>query len=195
MDQRKDAETRFWIPDRDSLGNPVDKRLSEAAQNIWERARLVVLRYLGDDEDAADILEAAVDSVSRVMNSPNSIEFFKAYLLRSVARESIRRSRRYRRLQYMDGKEIERLAGAVSADIEKQLDDAKRMQIFRACLDERGRIVYDLRRLDFDWRSIAKFTGYSDAHSAKVQFRKKIEKALKRFRAYHDLRLRPPSGV
>ena len=53
-------------------------------------------------------------------------------------------------------------------------------------------MMYDLRVLEYDWRSIAKLTGYADAHSAEVQFGKKIDKALDRFRAYHKSRLKPP---
>ena len=58
MDQRNDAQTRLWIPTRDSLGNEVDARLIRAAHRIWDRARLVVIRYLADDTDAA--LDGAV---------------------------------------------------------------------------------------------------------------------------------------
>jgi DNA-directed RNA polymerase specialized sigma24 family protein len=195
MNQRKEAHKRLWIRDRDSLGNTVDHRLIEAAHRVWERARLVVIRYLGEDTEAPDILEAAVDCASRVMGNRQSIHFFEAYLLRSVARESIRRLRRNRRIEYVDSADIERLAGAVSADVERQLDDAKRIEVFRACMDARGRTMYDLRVLDFDWRLIASLTGYADAHSAEVQFRKKIDKALERFRAYHNSRLKPQSSV
>ena len=34
--------------------------------------------------------------------------------------------------------------------------------------------------LKYDWRSIAKAMDYSDAHTAEVQFRKKLSRALKR---------------
>jgi hypothetical protein len=54
--------------------------------------------------------------------------------------------------------------------------------------------MYDLRVLEYDWRSIAKLTGYEDAHSAEVQFGKKIDKALDRFRAHHKSRLKAPGG-
>ena len=49
MNQRKDAQTRLWIRNRDSLGQMVDRGLIEAAHRIWERARLVVIRYLAED--------------------------------------------------------------------------------------------------------------------------------------------------
>ena len=195
MNQRKDAHTRLWIRDRDSLGNTVDHRLIEAAHRVWDRSRMVVMRYLAEDTEAPEILEAAVDSASRAMRNRQSIQFFEAYLLRSVARESVRRLRRNQRIQYVDSADLERLAGPASTDLDRQLDDARRIEVFRACMDEHGRTMYDLRVLDFDWRSIARLMGYADAHSAEVQFRKKIDKALDRFQAYHDSRLKPQSSV
>ena len=66
----------------------------------------------------------------------------------------------------------ERLAGAAPIDLDRQLDDAKRIEVFRACMDDHGRMMYDLRVLDYDWRSVAKLMGYADAHSAEVQFGK-----------------------
>ncbi len=194
MNQRKEAQTRLWIRDRDSLGNAVDLRLIEAAHRVWERARLVVIRYLAEDTEAPEILEAAVDSASRAMRNHQPIQFFEAYLLRSVARESVRRLRKNRRIDYLANADLERLAGAVSADLDRQLDDTKQIEIFRACMDEQGRIMYDLRVLDFDWRAIARLTGYADAHSAEVQFRKKFGRALDRFRANCDLRPKPQSS-
>jgi DNA-directed RNA polymerase specialized sigma24 family protein len=195
MNQRKDAQTRLWIQNRDSLGQMVDRGLIEAAHRVWERARLVVIRYLAEDTEAPEILEAAVDSASRAMGNHQSIQFFEAYLLRSVAREAIRRLRRNQRITYFENADLDRLAGAVSPiDLDRQLDDARRIEVFRACMDEHGRMMYDLRVLDHDWRSIATLMGYRDAHSAEVQFGKKVDKALARFRAYHQSRLKPPGG-
>jgi len=194
MNQRNDAQKRLWIRNRDSLGNLVDHGLIEAAHRVWERARLVVIRYLAEDTEAPEILEDAVDSASRVLGKRQSIQFFEAYLLRSVARESVRRLRRSRRISYLDNADLERLAGTVSSDLDRELDEAKRIEVFRACIDEQGLTMYDLRLLNYDWRSIARLTGYSDAHSAEVQFRKKIDKAVDRLWAYYNSRLKPPSS-
>ena len=194
MNQGKDAQKRLWIRNRDSLGNTVDHRLIEAAHRVWERARLVVIRYLAEDTEAPEILEAAVDSASRIMGNRQSIQFFEAYLLRSVARESVRRLRRSQRISYLDNADLERLAGSVSNDLDRELDETKRIEVFRACMDKHGRTMYDLRVLNYDWRSIARLTGYSDAHSAEVQFRKKFDRALDRFRAHYNSRLKPPCG-
>jgi DNA-directed RNA polymerase specialized sigma24 family protein len=195
MKQPKEAQKRLWIRDRDSLGNAVDRRLIEAAHGVWDRARLLVIRYLAEDTEAAEILEAAVDSASRALSRRESIQFFDRYLLRSVARECIRRHRRNQRIEYVDSANMERLAGALSTDVDGQLDDAKRIEALRACMDERGRTMYDLRVLGFKWRSIARLTGYADAHTAEVQFRRKIDKALERLRACHEARLNPQSSI
>jgi len=125
MNQRKDAQTRLWIRNRDSLGQMVDRGLIEAAHRVWERARLVVIRYLAEDTEASEILEAAVDSASCAMGNHQPIQFFEAYLLRSVAREAIRRLRRNQRIAYVENADLERLAGCVSPiDLDRQLDDA-----------------------------------------------------------------------
>jgi DNA-directed RNA polymerase specialized sigma24 family protein len=128
------------------------------------------------------------------MDTPESIEFFEAYLLKSVTREAIHRRKRYRRVVYVERKDLERLAGAVSTDVERRLDEAKLIEIFRACLDARGRAMFDMRVLHFDWRWIAKLTGYADARSAQTQFSKKCDRALERFQAHHGSRLKPQSS-
>jgi DNA-directed RNA polymerase specialized sigma24 family protein len=193
MNYMEEPQKRLWIRDRDSLGNIVDQRLIDAAYRVWERARLLVIRYLTEDMEAPEILEAIVESASRAMHNGKSIEFFDAYLLTAVAHEAGRRSRKYRRLQYVDRTIIEQLAGYVSTDIVQQLDDAQRIELLRACMDERGRTMFDLRVLEYDWRLIAKLTQYADAHSAEVQFNKKMHKALQRFRTHDVSRLKPRS--
>jgi hypothetical protein len=193
MDQQKDFTTRVNIGDRDSLGKTIDLRLIAAAQAVWERACLLVIRYLAEDTEAPEILETVVDAASRAMAKNKPIKFFEAYLLTAVARESLRRRRKNRRIQYLDGADLERLARPVSTDLDRQLDNAERLKIFRACMDPGGRTMYDFRTMDFGWRWIAELMGYADAHSAEVQFDKKMDKALERYRVYHNSRLKRQS--
>jgi hypothetical protein len=193
MDQQKDFKTRVNIGNEDSLGHTIDLRLIAAAQAVWERACLLVIRYLADDTEAPEILETVVDAASRAMAKNKPIKSFEAYLLKGVARQSLRRRRRNQRIRYVDGAVLERLAGPVSTDRDRELDNAKRLKIFRACMDEDGRTMYDFRTLDFGWRWIAELMGYADAHSAEVQYGKKMDKALERYRSYHNTRLKPQS--
>jgi DNA-directed RNA polymerase specialized sigma24 family protein len=190
MGKRRDGQVRFWIQGRDSLGNVVDQRLVEAANRVWERARLTVMRYLADDTEAPEIFEAAVDSASRALANHHAIQHPEAYLIRSVAREAIRRYKKNQRIVYVDPDELERLAGSASVDLDYKLDDARRVDVLRGCMDEKGCAMFDLRVLGFGWAHIADLLGLADAHSAEVQFRKKIDKALTRFRACHVPRLK-----
>jgi hypothetical protein len=191
MKHRQDAQTNFWIGNRDSHGNEVDDRLIEAAHRIWDRARQIVIRYLADDADTAEMVEAAVDAASLISNR-NKIECVEAYLLRSIARESVKRLRRNQRISYMDNGSLELLAAPVSMDMEKRLDENKQLEIFRACMDDACERMFDLRVLGRGWRYIAQKLGYSNAHTAEVQFRKRIDQALRRMQVHHGARITPP---
>ena len=191
MGHRQDAQANFWVGNRDSHGNEFDDRLIETAHRIWDRARQIVMRYLADDADTAEIVEAAVDAAS-LISYRNKIECIEAYLLRCIARESVRRLRRNQRISYVDNGSLERLAPPVSMEMEKRLDESKQLEVFRACMDEVCEKMFDLRVLGRGWRHIAKKLGYSNAHTAEVQFRKRVDQALRRMQVHHSSRITPP---
>jgi hypothetical protein len=110
------------------------------------------------------------------------IQSFDAYLLSSVRRQSFRRSKKHRRIQYVDGARLDRFTSAVSPNPERKLDDAKRIELLRACMDEQGLTMFDLRLMGFTWKQIASYSGHADGHSAEVVFRRKMDRALERFR-------------
>jgi hypothetical protein len=183
------AKSPFWVRNPDSLGNDVSADLMDAAERIWERARLVVTRYLADDTEAAEILERAVDAASRAQNGNGAISHIDAYLLKSIARESIRRSRTRPALIPIPDADLERLASSTHHDRERQLDDHKLMMLLRASLDSKGRQMLEYRLLEFDWSRIASAVGYGSAHSAEVQFRKKLDQALARMEIHHGVKV------
>ncbi len=166
--------------------------LIDAAERIWERARLIVIRYLADETEAAEILERAVDAASRAQNGNGTISHIEAYLLKSVARESIRRLRTRPSLIPIPDTDLERLASSSHDDREQQLDDHKLMMLLRASLDEKGRRMLEYRILEYDWSAIASAVGYSSAHSAEVQFRKKLDQALARMELHHGVKINRP---
>jgi hypothetical protein len=194
MNEATHAQTRVWIRDRDSLGNIVDHVLIDAAYRIWERARYTVIRFLGEDAEAGEILEGAVDAASRVLASGRQIHALDRYLLRSVAREAIRRNRRNGRVVYLDTVDLERTAAPVCLDLDRPLDERKLLDLLRACMDEQTRRMYDLRVLEKNWKYLGTVLGYADAHSTEVQFHKGMKRALDRFRAHHESRFKPMSG-
>jgi len=197
MTGRNDVESRLWIRALDSNGKPVDRALVEAAKCVWGPARFIVIRYLTDDSEAATILEDAVDAASRSLgNGTVQLQHPEAYLLKCVAREAIRRWRKGRHLIFFDPADLERLAGTTPGEIDRRVDGAKMLDVVRASLDQKGRQMLDFRILDYDWKMIAERLGYSNAHSAEVQFRKKIEKAQRRIQSHFGrAEGAPSSGV
>ncbi|MEP6963717.1 MAG: hypothetical protein ABI995_16690 [Acidobacteriota bacterium] len=151
-----------------------------------------MIRYLADDSEAAEILERAIDAASRAENGHGPIHHIDAYLLKSVARESVRRQRTRPSLIPIPDADLERLTSATPIDREQQLDDDKLMMLLRASLDPKGREMLEYRLLEFDWASIATAVGYSSAHSAEVQFGKKLSQALARMQIHHGSRIRKP---
>lgn len=184
------AQPHFWVRNPNSAGDNVPPNFLEAAQRVWERARLIVIRYLADDTEAAEILERAVDAASRAQNGSGTINHIDAYLLKSVARESIRRLRTRPALIPTPDTDLERLATATHDDPERQLDEHRLMMLLRASLDPKGRQMLEYRLLEFDWTAIASALGYSSPHSAEVQFRKKLDQALARMEVHHGVKIK-----
>ena len=106
--------------------------------------------------------------------------------------ESIRRQRTRPSLIPIPDADLERLAAASETDREQQFDDHRLMMLLRASLDAKGREMLEYRLLEFDWTAIATAVGYSNAHSAEVQFRKKLDQALARMQAHHGVRIGKP---
>lgn len=192
MDERKKAPRKLWIRNPDGNGNEVDLALIKAAHRIWERARLIVVRLIGDDDDAPEIVERVVHAASRTMNGQNSIEALDAYLLCSVKNEAVRYRKRAQRVVYIEPGELERIALSRDEDLDKTIDGKRIFSRFYACMDEQTRTMFDFRRLRWTWKKIAKALDYGSGHSAEVQFGKGLQKALTR---YHLMGKRPsPTG-
>ena len=61
--------------------------------------------------------------------------------------------------------------------------------------DVKGREILEFRVLDYDWAFIATVMGYANSHSAAVQFRKKLDKALERVRIHHTRKTAEAAGL
>src|SRR5262245_4290372 len=98
-----------------------------------------------------DILVVLVHSIVTV------VRLIKPAVLRAcVAESASRRHRRDQRIAYVDPADLERLAGPVYLELDRKLDDAKRVAVLRACMDEHGCAMFDLRVLGLGWEYIAK---------------------------------------
>lgn len=183
MDERKKAPRKLWIRNPDGNGNEINFALIEAAHRVWERARLIIVRFIGDDDDAPEIVERVVHAASRTMNGQHSIEAIDNYLLRSVRNEAVRHRKRAQRVIYVEPDELDNLTLSREEDLDSLIDRKRSFRHFYSCMDDKTRTMYDFRRLDWSWRKIAQAVGYGSAHSAEVQFAKGLERASMRYGA------------
>jgi MinD-like ATPase involved in chromosome partitioning or flagellar assembly len=94
----------------------------------------------------------------------------------------------YRRLRLaMVSHDVRRLV-TLAMDERNERSIRTPIDLLRASLDPKGREMLGHRILEYDWSFIAGVMGYANAHSAEVQFRKKIDKALERIHAHHSLK-------
>jgi hypothetical protein len=118
---------------------------------VWDRARQIVIRYLGDDEEAATILEEVVDAASRTSKAGGvPIRHPSKYLLIAVARQTIRIWKRRCPISYLPLAHLERLAVAAKQDIEDTADAKRMIELIRASLDGKGQEMLELRLLNRD---------------------------------------------
>ena len=160
----------------------------EAAHRTWDRARLVVVRFMGEDSEAAEIVEEVAQATSRSMEVNGAVRSIESYLLKSVAREAIRRKKRAGRLVLVEPSNLEILAGSTSQNYEEHLDRDRFIAQLRGAMDSKTLALFEYRRLDYSWKEIALALNYANAHSAEVQFQKGLSRALKRIKSYS----RPP---
>lgn len=178
MRDRNDAELRVLLLARNEQDASLDPRLSEAAKLAWPETCRLVENALGTDDEAAEILERILASLNANPARLNRIEHPVRYILRSVRNECVRRRRNYSRFVLYDPVQLEKLATDAASTLEAFVDAKRTLDRIREALDARGREVLDLLRVQTDWKCIAKTLGYKNAHSAEVQFAKKLHRAL-----------------
>jgi hypothetical protein len=96
------------------------------------------MRYLADDTEAPEILDAVVDAASRAMVNRKVIKFFDAYLLKGWLGSPSAAAGEINASSTWDWADLELLAGPVSMDLDRQLDNAKCLKVLRACMDPDG---------------------------------------------------------
>ncbi len=188
MEDQRAGHQRLWISSADDDGNEVHPMVLEAAHRTWDRARLVVVRFMGEDSEAAEIVEEVAQATSRSMEVNGAVRSIESYLLKSVAREAIRRKKRAGRLVLVEPSNLEILAGSTSQSYEDQLDRDRFIAQLRGAMDSKTLALFEYRRLDYSWKAIALALNYANAHSAELQFQKGLSRALKRIKSYS----RPP---
>jgi DNA-directed RNA polymerase specialized sigma24 family protein len=154
------------------------RRLADSLEAILPRAAGIVVKFLGDDADARDVVTTVLLAILESSNGAAEIRNVDAYILRSVRNECLARRRRYSRFTIVDPVQLAQLAAGEVPRICEDLELQRRLELINEAFDPRGREILSHRILGDDWSSIARTFGYKNAHSAKIQFDKKVKRAL-----------------
>lgn len=168
----------WWDRDSDRMGRPIRADVRQAAHEIWPQACSQARAVLGDDADAAELMEASVDRVSHYLNRQAAPLFSAnvAGLLTTAFRRQLqKRWLKQQRLELVGGTGDleERYYGPDwSRDVERALDLKK--IIHR--LSQRGNRILLRRRDGIDWRSIGEELGISE-QTAQNSFWREVRQA------------------
>src|SRR5229473_653710 len=151
----------WWDRNLDRRGRPIRVDVREAAHEIWEQARSRARAVLGDDSDAAEMMEVSVERVSHYLNKQGAEPFSEnaAGLLTIAVRRQVQKCRLRRdRLEFVGGiSEVEQRFPAAD-DVERVNRQLELKKIIRRLSPRSYRIL--LRRRDgIDWKSISKELG------------------------------------
>lgn len=144
----------YWETATDSQGRAIREDVRQAAKAIWNAVRRRTCAVLGDDLEAAEILERSVGRVSRYLDSHGAglfTENVNALLFVSFRRElwSVR-SRRRISVDINDCADHLR-DSTWSERVESQLD----IENLVRQLTGRNRTVLNLRRAGYAWKEVA----------------------------------------
>jgi hypothetical protein len=168
----------WWDRDLDRMGRPIRRDVREAAHEIWDRACSRARNKLGDDSDAAEIMEVCVERVSHYLNRrsvPLPAPRIAGLLMAAFHRQVQKRRLKKERLELLGGcSDLDHRFQAPdwSASIDLGLD---LKQILRR-LSARSTRILLRRREGVDWKSIARELGIKES-AAQVGFWREVRQA------------------
>jgi Sigma-70, region 4 len=154
----------WWDRETDEeTGRPFRPDVREAAQRVWERVCLKTQEILGDPNDASEILESSVKTISRYLDK-NNVPFYSADpggLLAVACYRALRRlARRRSRIELVGGSS--ELADILRVpDWRDEIDRRLFLEELARELDVRNRGILRLRIAGYDWKEIARMLGMS----------------------------------
>jgi len=167
---------QWWDHKLDRLGQPIREDVHAAGHEMWPQACRRAHSILGDDSDAAELMEASVESISRYLDHKNMPLFsanVAALLHRAFYCRTRRLARKMERLEAVGT--TSDLAGLEQAldhsnDLDRDLDFRKIVQHLtsRSC-----RILW-LRQAGHTWEDIANELGIATS-TAKNTFWREIK--------------------
>jgi DNA-directed RNA polymerase specialized sigma24 family protein len=151
------SRAMFWEHVTDSQGGVLREDVRHAANDIWNNVCVTTRAVLGDDAEAAEILERCLARVSRYLDAHGAAMFAQnvnALLFVSFRRELW--SVRNRRKTPVAITECNHLADVTWPEtIDSQLDFENLVRQ----LSDRSQIALNLRRAGYAWKEVAALLG------------------------------------
>ncbi len=187
----------WWDREVDRRGRPIRADVREAAHEVWEHACSRARAVLGDNNDAAEMMEVSVERVSYYLDRHGAAAFSEktAALLTTAFRRQVQKCRLKRqRLEFIGGASDVDQRFHVSDGFEEvnlQLDLKK---IIRRLSPRSIRIL--LRRRDgIDWKTISEELGIPEQTAQNSFWREVRQAQLDLLKAAGDKkRVQPSKG-
>jgi len=168
----------WWDRNADDAGRPIRSDVRAAAVEVWDKAEYYARRALGDDSEAAELLEKVVSRVSRYLDRhhvPLPAVGVVRLLMFVFRRELRHRAIQLSRVEFVgDGNLLAELLRAPDwvEGVNRDLDFEK----FLSYISEAGCTMLRLRRQEYDWEYIAGVFGISTS-AAKVRLLRELRQA------------------
>lgn len=168
----------WWDRDVDRRGRPIRVDVREAAHEVWEHACSRARVVLGDDGDAAEMMEVSVERVSRYLDKRGATPKSEntAGLLTTAFRRQVQKCRlRRERLEFIGGANDvdQRFHGPNGfEEVDAHMDLKK---IIRR-LSQRSNTILFRRRAGIDWKSISEELGIPE-QTAQNSFWREVRQA------------------